>query len=44
MEILTNGLTFDFIILQRGNEIRFAETDGNPKVVIETRMQPEEEN
>jgi hypothetical protein len=30
MEILTNGLTFEFIILQRGNEIRFAETDGNP--------------
>jgi len=35
---LTNGLTFDFLILQDGNEIRFAETDGYPTVVIEDRM------
>jgi hypothetical protein len=41
---LTNGLTFDFIILHRGNEIRFAETDGSPTVVTETRMGSEEEN
>jgi hypothetical protein len=35
---LTNGLTFDFIILRNGDEIRFAETDGYPTVVIEDRM------
>jgi len=35
---LTNGLTFDFILLHNGNEIRFAETDGYPTVVIEDRM------
>jgi hypothetical protein len=42
--LLTNGLTFDFIILHRGNEIRFAETDGSPTVVIETRIGSEGEN
>lgn len=35
---LTNGLTFNFVIVQSGNEIKFAETDGNPTVVTETRM------
>jgi len=35
---LTNGLTFDFVILHSANEIRFAETDGSPTVVIEDRM------
>jgi len=37
---LTNGLTFDFIIFGGGKEIRFAETDGLPTVVIETRIEP----
>jgi len=35
---LTNGLTFDFILLHNGSEIRFAETDGYPTVVVEDRM------
>jgi hypothetical protein len=39
---LTNGLTFNFIIA--GKEIKFAETDGSPTVVIETRIEPERED
>jgi hypothetical protein len=35
---LTNGLTFEFVILHDANEIRFAETDGSPTVIIEDRM------
>ncbi len=35
---LTNGLTFDFVIVPSGGQILFAETDGNPTVVTETRM------
>lgn len=41
---LTNGLTFDFIILGGGRGIKFAETDGSPTVVSEERMEPEKEN
>lgn len=41
---MTNGLTFDFIIIHGGNEIKFAETDGSPTVVTETRMGSEQEN
>jgi len=41
---LTNGLSFDFILLHGGNEIKFAETDGYPTVVTETRMDSEQEN
>ena len=41
---LASGLTFDFVIFHGGNEIRFAETDGSPTVVTETRMRAEEEN
>lgn len=40
---LTNGLSFDFIIVHGGDEIKFAETDGYPTVVTETRMEPEHE-
>jgi len=38
---LTNGLTFDFIILDNGKQIKFAETDGYPTVVTETQMESE---
>jgi hypothetical protein len=38
---LTNGLRFDFIITHGGDEIKFAETDGYPTVVTETRMETE---
>jgi len=41
---LTNGLTFDFILFGGGREIRFAETDGSPTVVTETRMGFDQEN
>jgi hypothetical protein len=41
--ILTNGLTFDFIVIHGGDEIKFAETDGYPTVVTETRMGAERE-
>jgi hypothetical protein len=38
---LASGLTFDFVVFKRGSEIRFAETDGSPTVVIENRLDPE---
>jgi hypothetical protein len=38
---LASGLTFDFIILRGGREVKFAETDGNIAAITETRLQDE---
>jgi hypothetical protein len=38
---LVSGLTFDFIILRGGTEVRFAETDGNIAAITETRVEDE---
>jgi len=35
---LASGLTFDFVIFNRGAEVKFAETDGNVAAVTETRL------